>query len=190
MSKSTISMIIVKLVLCVILVVNVCSHIYDYNIDIIEWSHKCDYNLWLLHVWCHNPTLRKCEDETHILEIGTWESFGTPKILKFDCMGPNTLHWGVLYIIGKPSKFRCWKWVCMGHLDIYSTCYGKKKGRESNWQFDSQPLKVRNRPDPGACKWSAIHCWKALKESYKFALNLIPIGGLSKELRPHKVARV
>jgi len=29
------------------------------------------------------------------------------------------------------------------------TRYGKKKGRESNWQFDSQPLKVRNRPNSG-----------------------------------------
>jgi hypothetical protein len=36
----------------------------------------------------------------------------------------------------------------MGHLDIYSTSYGKKKGRELNWQFDSQPLKSQesNRP--------------------------------------------
>jgi len=58
----------------------------------------------------------------------------------------------------------------------------KKKGRESNWQFDFRPLKVGNQPDPGMCKWSATHYWRALKESYKFASNLIPIGGLSKEL--------
>jgi hypothetical protein len=30
----------------------------------------------------------------------------------------------------------------MGHLDIYNTSYGKKKGPESNWQFDSRPLKL------------------------------------------------
>jgi len=70
----------------------------------------------------------------------------------------------------------------MGHLDIYNTSYGKKKGRESNWQFDTRPLKVGNRLDPGACRWSGRHYWKALKESYKFALDLIPIGGLSKKL--------
>jgi hypothetical protein len=35
----------------------------------------------------------------------------------------------------------------MGHLDICSTSYVQKKGRESNWQFDSKPLKVGN-PDP------------------------------------------
>jgi hypothetical protein len=78
----------------------------------------------------------------------------------------------------------------MGHLDIYSTCYGKKKGRESNWQFDFRPLKVRNWPDLCVCRWSATHRWKALEESYKFASDLIPIGGPSKELWPHKVSRV
>jgi hypothetical protein len=82
------------------------------------------------------------------------------------------------------------KWAHMSHLDICSTSYGKKKGRESNWQFDSRPLKVGNRPDPGLCRWSATHCWKALKESYKFALKLIPIKGLNKKLCPCKVAGV
>jgi hypothetical protein len=70
----------------------------------------------------------------------------------------------------------------MSHLDIYSTSYGKKKGWESNWQFDSRPLKVKNRLDPGVFRWSATHHWKDLKESYKFVLDLNPIRGLSKEL--------
>ncbi len=70
----------------------------------------------------------------------------------------------------------------MSHLDIYITSYGKKKGRESNWQFDSRSLKVENRPDPDVCKGCATHCWKTLDERTKFALDLISIGGLSKEL--------
>jgi hypothetical protein len=78
----------------------------------------------------------------------------------------------------------------MSHLDICNTSYDKKKSQKSNWQFDSQPLKVRNRPDPGACRWSATHCWKALKESYKFSLDVIPIEGLSKELWAAKVSGV
>jgi len=134
--------------------------------------------------------LRECEDETHTPEIKTWESSGIPETSEFDCRGQNTLHWGVLYIIRKLSKCRCRKWARMGHSDIYNTSYGKKNGWESNWQFDSQPLKVKNWPDPSACKWSAIHHWKALEESYKFASELIPIGGLSKELWPCKVPRV
>jgi len=61
----------------------------------------------------------------------------TPEILDFDCRGQNTSHWGVFYIIEKLSKCKCQKWARMGHLDICNTCYGKKKGRGSNWQFDS-----------------------------------------------------
>jgi len=43
-------------------------------------------------------------------------------------------------------------------------------------------IKVKNQPDLGVCRWSAIHRWKAFKKSYKFASNLIPIGGLNKKL--------
>jgi len=78
---------------------------------------------------CHNPTLRECDDETHTPEMGTWESFETPKSSEFNCKGQNTLQWGVIYIIGKLSKFRCRKWVYTSHLDIYITSYGKKNGR-------------------------------------------------------------
>jgi hypothetical protein len=66
---------------------------------------------------CRNPTLKECEDETHIFEMGTWEPFETPKTSEFDYRGQNTLHWGVLYIIRKLSKCRRQKWVRMGHLN-------------------------------------------------------------------------
>jgi len=98
------------------------------------------------------------------------------------------LPWGVPYIIGNLSTRRCKKWPRMSHLDICSTSYGKKKVRESNWQFDFRPLKVWNWTNPGVCRWSATHHWKDLKESYQFALDLIPIG--SKELWTRKVPGV
>ncbi len=50
-SKSIAFATIIGLVLHVILILNVCNHICDYNVDIVEWSCKCNYNLWLLHVW-------------------------------------------------------------------------------------------------------------------------------------------
>jgi hypothetical protein len=78
----------------------------------------------------------------------------------------------------------------MSHLDIFSPSYGQKKGRESNWQFDSRPLKVRNRYDPDVCRRSATWRWKALKESYKIVLDLFPIEGLRKNLWMPKVAGV
>jgi hypothetical protein len=136
------------------------------------------------------PHFWKSEDDTHALEMGSWESFGTPKTSEFNCMGQNTSPWNVPYIIENLLKHRCQKWPRMNHLDIYSSSYGKKKGWESNWQFDSRPLKVKNWPDPGVCRWSAAHRWKDIKESYKFALDLIPIGGLSKELWTRKVLGV
>jgi len=101
------------------------------------------------------PLLEECEDDIHTPEMGTWESSKTPETLKFNCKGQNTLPWGVLYIIRKLSKCRCRKWPRMSQLDISRTSYGKKKGRESNRQFDSRPLKVGNWPDPGACRGSA-----------------------------------
>jgi len=119
--------------------------------------------------------------------MGLGGSLGFPKTQN---LIKNTLHWGVLYTVRKLSKCRCPKWPRMSHLDICSTSYKRKKGRESNWQFDSRPLKVGNRPDPGVCKWSATHCWKALKESYKFASDLVPIGGRSEKLWTPKVPRI
>jgi hypothetical protein len=123
-------------------------------------------------------------------KMGTWESIGTPKTSEFDCKGQNTLHQGVLCIIEKLSKRRCRKWDRMNHLNIHNTSYVKKKGRKSNWQFDSWPLKVGNRPDPGVCRWSATHRWKALDEGYNFASYLIAIRSLHKKLCTLKVAGV
>jgi len=40
-----------------------------------------------------------------------------------------------------------------------------KKGRESNCQFDSRPLKVANHPDFLACRWRVTYRWKALNEA-------------------------
>jgi hypothetical protein len=88
-------------------------------------------------------------------ELPLWElEFRwTPKCSKSDCKGQNPMAWGVIYTIGKKLKRKCLKWACITHLDIWNTSYGQKKGRESNWQFDSQRLKVRNRPDFLAFRW-------------------------------------
>jgi hypothetical protein len=136
------------------------------------------------------PLWGKCEVATHTPKNETWESSETPKNSEHDYRRQNTLHWDVLHIFRKVLKCRCPKWPRMSHLDICSTSYGRKKGQESNWQFDSRPLKIRNRPNPGVCRWSATHHRKALKESYNFALNLVPIGGWSEKLWTPKVLGV
>jgi hypothetical protein len=99
------------------------------------------------------------------LPFSELESRWTPKLSESDCRGQNTSHWGDFYIIGKILKSRCLKWAHMTHLDICNTSYGKKKGQESNWQFNSRPQNVKNRLDFHACRWHATHRWKALDES-------------------------
>jgi len=136
------------------------------------------------------PFWGKCEIAIHTLENGTWESSGTPENSERDCRDQKTSHWGVLYTVEKVLKCKCPKWPRMSHLDICSTSYGRKKGWESNWQFDSRPLKVKNRPNFDACRWSATHCWKALEETYNFGLDLVPIRIRGEELWPSKVPRV
>jgi hypothetical protein len=123
---------------------------------------------------CCNPTLKECEDDIHTFEMGTWESFGSPENSELDCRGQNTSLWGVIYIVGKVLKRICRKWPRMNHSDICSTSYVRKKGQESNWQFDSRPLKVGNRLDAGVCRRSATHHWKVLKESYKVCFRPHP----------------
>ncbi len=93
-------------------------------------------------------------------------------------------------VIGKVLKCRCLKWPRIGHLDIWSPSYGQKKGQESNWQFDSRPLKVKNRPAPDVRWGSATRHWKAFEEGYKFGLNLVPIGGQGEKLGCPKVPGV
>ncbi len=124
-------------------------------------------------MWGWSPTLGKSED---------LESSGTPECLEFDSKAQNTLHWSVFNVIGKVSKRRYRKWPRIGHLNICSPSYGQKKGRESNWQFDSRPLKVRNRPLPDLWIECAIRRCKDLDAGYKFGWDLVAIRLCNREL--------
>jgi hypothetical protein len=119
------------------------------------------------------PLWVKWEDETPTPKVGN---------LEFDSRDQNTSHWGVLDVIGKVLKCRCPKCPRIDHLDICSPSYGQKKGRESNWQFDSRPLKVRNRPLPDIRTVSATWRLKALEEIYNFGLDLVLIRLGSQEI--------
>jgi hypothetical protein len=150
-------------------------------------STKYAFIFWLIIT---TPLWRKCEVATHTPENGSLESSGTPENSEDDCRGQNTLDWCVLYTVEKVLKCRCPKWPRMSHLDICSPSYGQKKGRESNCQFDSRPLKVGNRPAPDVRGGSTIWSWKALDESYNIGSDLVPIGGWGEKLWPSKVPGV
>jgi hypothetical protein len=118
------------------------------------------------------------------------ESSGTPECLEFDSKAQNYSHWGFLGVIGKVLKRRYRKWPRIGHFDICSPSYGQKKGRESNWQFDSRPLKVENRPLSDIRFESETRRWKDLDEGYNFGSDLVAIRLCSRELWTPKVPRL
>jgi hypothetical protein len=136
------------------------------------------------------PLWAKCEGEAHTPKSGKLESSGTPENSERECRGQISSHLGALAVIGKVLKCRCPKWPRMSHLDICSPSYGQKKGWKSNWQFDSRPLKVKNRPVPDVRFGSATWRWKALFEGYNVGWNLVPIGGRGEELRSPKAPGV
>jgi hypothetical protein len=125
-------------------------------------------------------------------ELPLWEleSRWTPESLEGNCRGQNPMDWEVFYIIRKLLKLRCLIWDHMTHLDTLNTSYGQKKGQESNWQFDSRPLKVGNWPNFLVCRWCATYCWKALEEGYNFVSTLISIKDLHTMLWGPKVVGV
>ncbi len=124
------------------------------------------------------------------LPLGELESRWTFKYLESNFRGQNPLEQKVSYIIRKILECKCLKWAHMTHLGSWNINYGQKKGRESNWQFDSWPLKVKNRFDFLVYRWRDTYRWKALDEGYNFSLDLTSIGGLHTKLWAFKVARV
>jgi len=128
--------------------------------------------------------------ETQHLESWDLESSGTPECSELDSRTQNTSHWGVLGVIGKVLKRGYRKCPRIGHLDICRPSYGQKKGRESNWQFDSRPLKVGNWPLPDVRFECATWRWEDLDEGYKFGWDLVAIKLCSRELWRVKVLGV
>ncbi len=136
-------------------------------------------------MWGNEPS--HCQVNSH---VWSWSPKWTPKFLKRDYRGQNPSPWRVPYIIEKLLKRICLKWARISHLDIWNTSYGQKKSHESNWQFDSQPLKVGNQPDFFMCMQRATYRWKDLNKGYNFAWNIIGIKSLHAKLCISKVTRV
>jgi hypothetical protein len=91
--------------------------------------------------------------------------------------GPSFNH-NLCYKLSQPYFGQVWGW---------SATLGKSEDLESNWQFDSRPLKVGNRPLPDLRIESAIRRWKYLGEGYKFGSDLVAIRLCSRELWALKV---
>jgi hypothetical protein len=158
---------------------NLCMYVH---IDVVMLQLETNHDHW-----CRTPTLAKCGVKPNTWKSRELESSGTLECSELDSKGQNTLHWSVLGVIGKVLKCKYRKWPRIGHLDICSPSYGQKKGRESNWQFDSRPLKVGNRPLLDIRFESAIRRWKDLNEGHNFGSDLVAIGCEIRELWAPKV---
>jgi len=118
------------------------------------------------------------------------ESLWSPKFSENSFKSQNSFDWKLFYIIGKLLKFRCLKWAYMFHLNTYNISYGRKKGQESEYKFDSDPLKVENCLYLHVCKQHPTYLWKALEKVYNFVINLTLIRSMQKKLWASKVAKV
>jgi hypothetical protein len=156
-----------------------------------DWRITMRYNIDMpQEIQCRNPTLAKCGGEAQHLQSWGFGVLRDSRMFRARQQGPKHLALMFLGVIGKVLKCRYRKWPRIGHLDICSPSYGQKKGRESNWQFDSRPLKVGNRPLPDIWFESATWRWKDLDKGYNFGSDLVAIRLCSRELWPSKVPRV
>ncbi len=137
------------------------------------------------------------------LPLQELESWWTLESSKNNYKGQKPLDWRVPYIIKKILECRCLKWFTWPIFTFQTQVMAKRRAGSQialiwlltlpkipNWQFDSQPLKVGNRPDFLGCSWCVTYCWKTLDESYNFASNLISIWGFHTKLWAPKVAGV
>jgi len=154
-----------------------------FHFSLIFW--KLFNNLWLEMSQPHFGQSGRMQFP--LPKVEDLESSGTPENSKDDLRGQISSHCYALCVIEKILEHRCPKWPRMSHLDIYSPSYRQKKGRESNLQLDSRPLKVGNQPFPDVASRRATRRWKALDEGYNICRDLVPIGGWGEKLCPVKV---
>jgi hypothetical protein len=142
------------------------------------------------HRDCRNPTLAKCGGEAQHLEKLGVGVLRDSRMFRARQQGAKHLALGCVGVVGKVLKRRYRKCPRIGNSDICSPSYGQKKGRESNWQFDSRPLKVGNRPLPDVRLECATWRWKDLNEGYNFGFDLVAIQLCSRELWRFRVPGV
>ncbi len=119
-------------------------------------------------------------------------TFHAPESVRdYEGMNPHIPKWAPTLGVGVPMDFQIFKgrlwgskliglksylyhqkalktWMSkMGSHDPFEYLKHKlwpKEGRKLNYQFDSQPLKVENRPDLLAWRWCVTHLWKVLNK--------------------------
>jgi len=123
----------------------------------------------------HNPNFGLITKAKKVIRVWAKKSVG---------MKTHTPKWTLLLgirVLKDSRTFREWLQRSI-HLALRSSLYHWKVIEVYMSKMGS------HRPNFHVCRLSAIPHWKALDKSYNFALDLIPIRGLSKKLWLQKVA--
>jgi hypothetical protein len=158
--------------------------------SVIEWWHhppqRCpndNIQPWRVDQYCRNPTLAKCGGEAqHLEKVRIWSPPGLPNV-QSSTTRPKTPRIEMFLV----SLERSWSVNVENGLALaiwtsVAQVMSERRGRESNCQFDSRPLKVENRPLPDLRIESAIRGWKDLDAGYKFCLDFVAIRRRGREL--------
>jgi len=136
-------------------------------------------------VWGSEPS--HSQGNSH---FGRWSPGGLLKLQR-PIWGVKT-QWLVAFLISLESSWKldAWNGLALLIWTSETQVMAQKKGRKSNCQFDSRPKKVGNQPDLLGFRRRATYHWKALDESYNFALDHTSIRGLLAKLWGSKVVGV
>jgi hypothetical protein len=75
-----------------------------------------------------------------------------------------------IYPIEKVLKYKYWKWIHILHLELLVRSHNQKKCKESNWQFDLQPLNPKKQGSNDLQWKHKTWCWKYPIKGYNFSI--------------------
>ncbi len=135
-------------------------------------------------MWGNDPTHSQMDSH-----FGSWTPNGLSNLqksiwkVKFIGLKSSLYHWKFLEI----SMFKV---ILHDPFECLKNKVWLKKRLRVNGQFDSRPLKVKNRLKLRVCMWHGTYHWKAFNKGYNFAKNFASIRGLHKKLWASKVVGV
>jgi hypothetical protein len=122
-------------------------------------------------------------------KMGSWSPPGLPKAQSSIAGVKSPCIWVLLVSLERSWSVDVQNGLAWAIWTSAAQVMGERRAG-SNWQFDSRPLKIGNRPVLDVHSGSATWRLKALFESYKFGWDLVLIGGRGEELRSPKVPGV
>jgi len=86
----------------------------------------------------------------------------------------------------KVMKRKCLWWPHIVHLNLICMSYNQKKGRKSNWEFDSQPRIPWKQRSNEVRLGHALHCWKDFLRAIRYFFHIFKTNMIWKRYEPPK----